>query len=736
MNEDGVLSGRDNEEEGTATDEEHSPGCFHASALCCCISRRRIYLPGRRPRDRKKRNWKKKDAGEPCLNEIMLEEGPQNMGQPYWRTISEGELEIAQAEAKLALPSCSQPYDTKTPDQHLLVPMHAFKLEERQKECEGRNNTKTQGKAQQQKEGLDSLSVLSLEAEKKNLVAAVSEGVPLEEGKESLAMPAKKPRQSERPELQRALLQGAAYEKEQQEGGENETVTLESVPCKKELKQHHHNALFQERQQSTDLEQFNSTPIANEKKSQGGQNDISTDSEGVTSLQELPNQPGIPCNEEHQLLEQQPFMGITHKVEKQVMCGEMNSVSKGDAHSENQDYQDLFHQEVQQLVELKCPDILPTMGTEEKQEEQGMLHHVDLVTETSPKEMGNDCQHLLEQGHQIPVIPQAISFSFQGTTYRKKQEEEQDTRSFPSDNVFSKTEDNQYDSHQVAFQAVAPKNITTLSLGTTFTINPQKLAHMNYAPEDAVVYITEQKHLETQKLLLLEQISTQHHSITDEKEQQGGLDHAHFGSKEIACIEEQEYQEPVVFEDISMLTDNISYEKEQQRKLDCGDTGPEGICDKDDEDHQAALYLEMQQPLVLAKLSSLSLNENSEIEQCVSKDNTDIGGLERHSLKEQHVGWDGQSRLLSLMPSKEEAATQEVQQPPASPQMRCIAEGQQLEAWHCQKATSLPHEEQQQQQQREPLNLGMTCEEHQKKEKQGLSSTTFPCNVTEGEGHV
>lgn len=672
----------------------------------------------------------------------MLEEGQQNVGQDYWSTAFVGDLDSAQTEAvtegrevslsplpTMPLPLCTESCDKNIQDQHISVPLGTFSLEKGE-EHDRENPEKTfhtQGKAQQPMEGPDSQSTFSLAAQKKNLVGTVSEGMPSEEGKNYVVTPVKENRQSGSPELLSPVLQEVADEKEQQKGETCTGSMPEGEPCKKELQQ---DVPSQEPQEPTDLEQLPSALAANEKKSQEEQNNTSTDSDGVASLQELLSQPCVPCIEEQQLLEPLPVTGVTHEAEEEVTQGQVNSVSEEEAHKKNRDYGDTLHQEVEQPGERKYPDLLPDPA----HDEQRVLCHLELGSETSPQKPGHDYQPLQKQKDQLLILPKATSFSFQDITYEKKQTEVQDIRNYTSDTVLSKGEDHQYVPHQVDRQAAPPENMTIFPLGPTYTTDTQSSAHTDYMPQDTVVYLVGQKQPETQQFFLGQQIKTPHYNMTDEKEEQEGLDHAYFGSKGIVCTEELEYQEPVVFEDVSMLTDNINYEKEQQRKLDCGDSGPESICDKEDQDHQPALYLQVQEPLVLANLSSLALDATSE-ERCTRKGNASTSSLEMPSLEEQQADQDDQGQMLIFAPSKEKERIQDQEepQPPMAPLAGCNPEGGPLEAWHDQRATSMTCEDQKH---REHLKLGMTCEEHHKQEKQGLSNTTFPCNVKEDEGHM
>ncbi|KAJ6660921.1 hypothetical protein lerEdw1_016941 [Lerista edwardsae] len=700
-----------------------------------------MYLPGRRPRDRKKKEWKKKNAEDPCFKDIMLEEGQQTMGQDYWSTAFVGDLDSAQTEAitegrevslsplpTMPLPLCTESCDKNTQDQHIPVPLEKGEEHDRGKT---EKTFHTPGKAQPPQEGPDGQSAVSLVTQKKNLVGTVSEGVPFEESKDYVAMPVKETRQSGSPELLSPVLQEAADEKEQQKGEACTGSMPEGEPCKKELQQDDKNVPSQEPQEHTDLEQLHSASAANEKKLQEEQNNTSMDSDGVASLQELLSQPCVPCLEDQQLLEPLPVMGVTHEAEEEVTQGQVNPAFEEEAHKKNRDDEDTPHQEVEQLGEQKYPDILTTIDANNDPEVQKVLSHLEFGSEASPQKPGHNYQPLHEQEDQLLILPKATSFSFQDIAYEKKQTEVQDIRNYTSDTVLSKGEDHQYVSHKVDRQAAPPENMTIFPLGAICTTDTPSPAPTDFMRQDNVVYLAGQKQPETQPFFLGQPFKTPHYNVTDEKEEHEGLDHAYFGSKGIVCTEELEYQEPVVFEDVSMLTDTINYEKEQQRKLDCGDSGPESICDKEDQDHQPALFLQVQEPLALANFSSLALNETSE-EQRTRKDNTNTSSLE---MEEQQADRDDQGQRLMFAPSqeKERLQDQEEPQPPMAPLAGRNPEGGLLEAWHDQKASSLTCEEQKH---REPLKLGMTCEEHHKQEKQGLSNTTFPCHVKEGEGHM
>lgn len=726
-------------EERTAAEHIRSNTHTHHLLTLALYLCRRLYLPGRRPRDRKKKDWKKKDAGDPCFKDIMLEEGQQNVGQDYWSTAFVGDLDSAQTEAimegrevslsplpSMPLPLCTESCKKNAPDQHIPVPLGTFSLEKREEQ--------DRGKTESPQEEPDGQSTLSLAAQKKNLVGTVSEGLPFEESKDYAATPVKETRQSGSPELLSPVLQEGADEKEQQTGDTCTGSMPEGKPCKKELQQDDKYAPSQGPQERTDLEQLHSVLAANEKKSQEEQNNTSTDSDGVASLQELLSQPCVLCIEEQQPLEPLPVMGITHEAEEGVTQGQVNSVLEEEAHKKHRKDGDTLHQEVEQPGEQNYPDILTTIDTNNDPEEQRVLCHLEFSPETSPQKPRHDYQPLHEQEDQLLILPKATSFSFQDITFEKKQTDIQDIRNYTSDTVLRKGEDYQYVPHQVDRQAAPPDNMTIFPLGPTSTTDARSPAHTDYMPQDNVVYIVGQKQPETQQYFLGQPIKTPHYNIADEKEEHEGLDHAYFGSKGIVCTEELEYQEPVVFEDVSMLADSINYEKEQQRKLDCGDSGPESICDKDDQDHQPALFLQVQEPLVLANFSSLALNEASE-EQRPRKDNANTSSLATPCLEEQQTGRDDQGQMLIFAPSKEKERTQDQEepQPPMAPLTGCNPEGQPLEAWLDPKATSMTCEEQKH---REHLKLGMTCEEHHKQEKRGLSNTAFPCNLKEGEGQM
>ncbi|KAH0624184.1 hypothetical protein JD844_007672 [Phrynosoma platyrhinos] len=728
MNEERVTSGTDIVEEDTdAGGQQRSTGCFQVSALCCCISKRRIHLPGRRPKDRKKKNEKKK-TGDGSFGDTIFEGRPQNLSQDYWSMTSAGDLGVVQTEGiKPALKVCIQTNDRKTQDPHIpVIPVTLTDicLEEKQQRYAEPTNPKTfciQNKVWQQKEGTENVNILSLETENTRL-GAVLEGVAFETGKDCLVIPAKENRQSGRPELLSSLLQGATYEEEQQHGQDHVNIILEGVPCKQELKQDHQNISFQELQHSTELE-LHSTLATNQSKFQEEQNS-STHVENVTSFQELLNQSGELHNDEQQAVGPQDIIpSVPHNTERPMDWNQLNSVSKRDAHKEDQNYEDMPSEEAQQLTELKYPDILSTMCGNYEQEQPGVQQQQDCVMEDSSNKTEHHYLDLFHQEDQPPVIPKT-SFSFQGTSGDKNQEETQAIKNSISDTVLTKVEGHQYVPNLVDLQA-AHENVA-FPLG----IDLQNLPYMTTLPEDVAMHIIEQKHPDTSQLLLLEQISTPY----EEKEKQEAQACAYSGSKVIAYIEEQESQELSVSRDTSILLGNESHEKEPQRKLECGDSGSEGLYEKEDQDHQGPVYLEMKQPLLLAEFNALPLNVTPGEELCISNDNRNVGKLEIYPLDEEPEERDDQNKMhiFACFKEKEMTQGQEEQQPTVPPQAGGNTEKEPQDSWQSQKATSMPYEVQEQ---REQLKQGMTCEEYQK-EKQGLSNTTFSCSTREDEGHI
>lgn len=672
---------------------------------------RRMYLPGRRPKDRKKKNEKKKNIGVPSFNDILFEDGQESMGQDYWNVIPMGALDSVQTEAvKPVLPLHPHANDITTQCDKAKTKPHY-----------------NRGKEQQQKEGLDHLSVSPSETEQKGRAAAIAETVP-KERKDYQGMPSRENRLSGRPALLSALLHGVAYETEQQEGGNHMSVTLEEVSYKEEQKHDHKAVPFQELQQPREQGLLKDTLSANEENLQEEQTNISTDSEGVTSLQELLSQPGVPCSEQQQLLEQRFAMEVSLKMKGQLAWDQITFVAKENADKKDQDYQNAFHQEVQQqLVEIQHPNSLSTISVNHEQEELG-LHYSNIVSEASLNGTEYDDPYLFDQENHQLALSKAKTSS-QGTTGEMEQEEANGIRNAMSDSVLSKATDDPCALHQVTLGNVM------LPLDVIYAMEKRRSAPVNQVPENALVHNTEQKHLETQQFCILEHVSTCQHGITNEKEKQEGLHCAQSGPKSMAYAEDQKMPEYIVSEDISTQPDNISYEKEQQKKLDCGDSGPESICDKDDLDTQAALYLEGQQSLASEKQISLPLSATSEEEQHAGEDNSSVGSLEMPPMVGLQGKQEAQCHVLELVPSKEEegAQEQEEHQVAMCRQAWGNSERQRQEAWLAPKVTFTSPEEQQQ---KEQCSIGLTSEELQKMDQQGLSNMTFTCNAWEEKGNM
>ncbi|KAL8188070.1 UNVERIFIED_CONTAM: hypothetical protein K2H54_060856 [Gekko kuhli] len=728
MSEDRIVSGTDRAEEGIATNEEQqSNWCSQVSALCCCVPRRRMSLPGSRPRERKK----KKNAGGFSFTDIMIEE---EMDQACWNSLV-GDRDSVQSEAiKTMPPLCPQAYGTK--DHSIPLPIGPFYLEVKQKDYDEKPVVKSfykKGKTTRpSKEGLDDWSVLSSETENKSIMSAVSEGLPFEKGTSYQVIPDKRNSWTGRPESLGISLQEAAHEKEQQEGENCASVISEGASCKMAWQnQEQQAAPFQELQSPGKLEDLKSPLPDTEIKMQEDQHYTSTDYEGATSLTELLIKPRIPCSEEQQSLGlQQLAKDVAHKMEEQVTWDKMNAVPKEDIHKKVQGSPDILFQEVWQPVELKYPESLPIMVKNHEQEQLEVLHHVDLVSDASHSETEHNYRKIVDQEVQRPIIQKAMSYSFQDTAYEKEQGG--GSTNSTSDGPLSKAGEHQQIPHQVNTQAVVPENKTTFPLVVTCAAKQQKPAHMNNIPDNNLVYITPQMNLEKQHILLAEQVSTtHHHKISLEKEPQEGLDHSYSGSQGIAVTEEKENPGLLISENMGTQPDNISYEREQQRKLECGDSGSESLYDKEEQDCQPALYLEGQPPLVLEQLSSGPLNGTSETEPCARKSGT----LGTNLLEEQQVKCGDQSKMLLSVSSKEKEAKddQEEQETTIFPSARWNTQEEQLQTWRTPEDTFIPHMEQTQ---RVQFDLDMTCEEHQWKGKQALSETKSSCSTRDNEENI
>ncbi|XP_025019402.1 uncharacterized protein LOC112540126 [Python bivittatus] len=686
------------EEDTDGTGEEQSAGCFQAPGLCCCIPTRRMSLPGRRPKERKEKNGKK-NTNVPSLDDIMFQERQQNRDRDNWSMTSVGDLGSLQMEN--IKPALTQLHDKNSQEPHIPVLLGDIFLEEKQG-YDDRTNANVQTKDCEQKEVLEDLKISPLETENANSVDGLSEV------KDYPIMSAKENRHSEKPDLN-ALFEEVPYKKHN-EGGDHMSLILQPIPCKKEMNQGHQDMLPEELQQSKELE-FDSTLTTHEKILQEEQS-TSTDSEGITTLQEMLNQSSVLYSEEENLLGRQELaMGITYSREKQIR--QLNSLSEGDAYKEDQICQGILKNEAQKPTELKYPDILSTMCESHEEEKAGVQQHLYTVTEASFNDLKQNCINLLDWKDPSPVIPQDINFPCQSTSCEKEQKDVQAT---------IKVEDHQSMPYHFYQQTTVPES-TILSLDATNTTNIQMLDNINSLPEDAVVHITEQKHPETQEQILLEQINTYHHSKG--KEQHGGLEYTHSGSKD---TEEEDNQQSLVSEDFSKPLGSISFEKEQ-RKLDCGDSGPEGIYDKEEQDCQDHLCTEVQQPLIISKLTSLPLNSSEE--PCEKKNSTIVGNLDIHSLDGNPEEQDGRCISASAS-SKEKEATLEPEEKWLTMPLLSEVEKEEPppESRHIVKGASVPHEVQQQ---KEELNIDISCETQQRKEN-NLSNTTFSGDAVQDEG--
>ncbi|XP_077204415.1 uncharacterized protein LOC143842940 [Paroedura picta] len=727
MNEDRSVSGTDPAEKGAAMDEEQHPNpCFQASALCCCIPRRRISLPGRRPKERKK----KKNAGGLSFSDIMFEE---EMDQACWN-IPAGDQDSVQTQViKSILPLCPEAYDTK--DHSVLLPIGTFCLEEKQKDYDEKPVVKSlykKGKATRpSKEGLDDWSVLSSEMENKSTVGAVSGGLPFKKGTSYQVIPDKGNSQAGRPESLGTSFQEVAHENEQQEGGDHASIRSEGVACKMACEKQEQQAVpLQELQPSGKSEDLESSLPETKIKMQEEQNNTSTDYEVVQPLTELLIQPWIPNSEEQQSLERQELAkDVAHKIEEHLTWDKMNTVPKEDIHKKIQGSPDTLNQEVWQPVELKYPESLSILDTNHEQEQSEMLYHEDPISEASHSETEHSFRRTVDHDVQWPTTQKAISYSFQDIAFEKEQE---GSANFISDSPLSKAGEHQWSPHQMSNKAVVQENKTTFPLIVSCATEQQKLDHMNNMLEDGLVYLIPQKNQEKQHIFLAEHVSsTHHHRLSHEKELREGLDYSYSGSQAIAFTGEKENPGLLIPENMGTLPDNISYEKEQQRKLECGDSGPESLFDKEEQDCQPALYLGGQLPLALEHLSSGSLDGTPEAEQCTRKSGT----LEMLPLEEQQVECGDQSMKLLSGPSKDKEAKddQEEKETTMFPSAGKNTQREQMEAWHTPEDTFISHKEQLQ---REQIDLNMTCEEHQRKGLQGLSETSSSVSSTSNEDNM
>ncbi|XP_039177776.1 uncharacterized protein LOC120298277 [Crotalus tigris] len=691
------------EEDTDDVGEEQSTGCFQGPGLCCCIPTRRMSLPGRRPKERKGKNGKK-NANLPSLDDIMFQEGQQNRDRESWSMASVGDLGSLQIENLKPAPI----HDDNAQEPHRPVLLSDIFLEDK-KGHDDKANANVQAKACEQKEALDDLKIPLLETGRANSVNEISEvkGHPVVSVKEN--------RQSGKLDLN-VLIKEVAYKKEHNEGGDHMNLVLQVMPCKKEMNQGHQDIPLEELQKSRELE-LDSTLTIKEKILLD--QSTSTDPESVTSLQELLNQSSVLYNEEEKFLEQQELaVGAAHNREKPIISSKLNSSSEGDAYSEDQ----ICQNEAQKPIELKYPDILFTVSESHEEERAGEQQHLHPVAEASL----NHLEHMLEWNDQSPVIPQGINIPCQSTSSENFQKEIQAARRSTSNIAFIKVDDHQYVPYNLYEQTTAPESMI-LPLNATSTTNLQMLDNINSSPEVAAIHITEQKHPETQEHILLEQINP--YDQSKEKEQHSEVEDAHFGSK---ATEEQQNQEPIVFEDFSKPIGNIRFEKGEQRKLDCVNSGSEGTYDKEEQDCQDNPCTEVQQLLIVSKLTSFPLNSSEE--PCEKKDSTIISNQDIHFLHENPEEQDGQCIMSVGASSDEKEATLEPKGEWLT--MPLPLEGdkedqQSLEQRHIPEGMSIPHEGQQD---KEELNMNISCEKQQRKEKEDLSHITFSGDAVQDEG--
>uniref|UniRef100_A0ACB8FBI1 Uncharacterized protein n=1 Tax=Sphaerodactylus townsendi TaxID=933632 RepID=A0ACB8FBI1_9SAUR len=710
MSEDRIASGIDPAEEGSETDkEQHSDGCFQG-LCCCCVPRRRMSLPGKKPKDRKKKH----SAGGLSFSDIMLEE---EMDQICWN-VSIGDQESVQIEAiKSTQPLCPQAYGTK--DDCIRLPIGTFCLEEKQKDYDEKSSVKSfQEQAEAAKpsqEWLNDLSVLCSDKEDKRMAAVVSEGLPFENETSYQVMPSQEKRQAGRSESLGSLLQEVAREKEQQEGGDHASVISEGVSCKKVCEKQEQQATpFQELEQHGKQEDLKSPSLDPEIKMQEEQNNR-TDDEDVTSLKELLVQSWVPYSEEQQTLgQQQPAKDAAHQVEEQATWDKVNAVPKGDTNEKVQGSP--LYPEEWQPVELKYLDSSPVVDTKHGQEQSEALHRVKIVSETSHNEAEHE--QPADQEVQQPFIVETTRSSFQDTFCEKDRELVQCTASSVSDSPLSKTEEHQGIPCQVNIQTVVQENKTTFQPDVPWATEQQK---RDDVCEKGLGYAAEQKNLQKQHILLGELTSSPHlHRISHEKEPEEGPDHSYFGSQGIASPEEQENSWVIISETAGTLPDNVSFEKEQQRKLESGDSGSDGLYDKEEQDCQAALYLEGQPPLGLEQLCSVPLNRSSEAEQGARNGGT----LETHWQEEQAAEYGDQSKKFHSVFSKEKEAKEdqdELETTIFSSTQQNVQE-EEMVSGRAPNNTFTPLKDQPQ---RDPFDLGLTCEGPQRKEKQDLSESRF-----------
>lgn len=661
-------------------------------------------LPGRQPKERKGKNGKK-NTNLPSLDDIMFREGQQNRDRESWSMASVGDMGSLQIENLKPAPI----HDDNSQEPHRPVLLSDIFLEDK-KGHDDKANANVQAKGCEQKEALDDLKIPLLETGHAISVNEVSEvkGHPVVSVKEN--------RQSGKLDLN-VLIKEVAYKKEHNEGGDHMNLVLQVMPCKKEMNQSHQDIPLEELQKSRELE-LDSTLTIQEKILLD--QSTSTDPEGVTSLEELLNQSSVAYSEEEKLLEQQELaVGAAHNREKPIILNQLNSSSEGDACSEDQ----ICQNEAQKPIELKYPDILFTVSESQEDEMAGEQQHLHPVAEASLNHLEHSYINLLDWNDQSPDIPQGINIPCQSTSSENFQKEIQAAKRSTSSIAFLKVDDHQYIPYNFCQQTTAPE---ILPLNATSTTSLQTLDNINTSPEVAAIHITEQKHSETQEHILLEQINT--YDQTKEKEQHSEMEDAHFGSK---ATEEEENQEPVVSEDFSKPIGNTRFEKGEQRKLDCGNSGSEGTYDKEEQDCQDNPCTEVQQLLIVSKLTSFPLNSSEE--PCEKKDSTTISNQDIHFLHE-NPEQDGQCIMSVGASSDEKEAT-------LGPEgewltMPLPLEGdkedqQPLETRHTPEGMSIPHEGQQD---KEELNVNISCEKQQRKEKEDLLHITFSGDAVQDEG--
>ncbi|KAG8136203.1 hypothetical protein E2320_009168 [Naja naja] len=688
------------EEDPDGIGEEQATQCFQGASLCCCIPTRR--MGGRRPKERKGKNGKK-NANLPSLGDIVFPERQQNRDRDSWSMASVGDLGgLPIANLK---PAPNQPRDDNSQEPDRPVLLSDIFLEEK-KRHDDKANANVQTKDCERKEALDDSKIPPLETGRTHSVDRVSEvkGHPVVSVKEN--------RQPGKRDLD-VLIKEGAYKKGHNEGGDHMNLVMQGVPCKKEMNQGHQDMPPEELQKSRELE-LESILMTEEKILL--EQSISLGSEGITSLQELLNQ----YSEEEKLLEQEELaMGAAHVREKQIMSSQWNSSSEREACRDDQ----ICQNEAQKPTELKYLNILSTVSESHEEEEAGEQQHLQPGTEASLTSLEYSYINLLDWEDQSLVIPQDVNIPCQGTSSENNQKEVQAARSSASNIAFIKVDDHQYIPYNLYQQTTASES-TILPLNATSTTNLQTLDNINSSLEDAAINAPEQKHPETQEYILLEQNNT--YDQSKGKEQHSEVEDTHFGSK---AADEEENQEPVVSEDLSKLPGNIRFEKEQERKLDGGDSGSEGIYDKEEPGCQDNPCIDVQQPLIVSKLTSLPLSSSEEL--CEKKDSTMVSNRDIHCLDESPEEQDGQCPMHTDDSSDEKETTLGPEEEWLTVPLLSEGDKEDLESKHTPEGASMPHEEQQE---KEELNLDRSCEEQQRKEKEDLSPTTFSGDAVQDEG--